>query len=154
MKTKILILALLVLVTVVFLFAPYKLYTSAWPVITPNCSSSIAKEFPYVFDWDWMYVSFVFIFLPILLAIEIFFSKNLSSKKWKVIFVIQGIAGILTTYGMYFLMTFYLIESDVRLTPIFYISLLFVLASGVGSILMGVGKINNLVMRTVGTSRP
>lgn len=151
MKIKTVILVALALITVVFLFTPYKFYTAVLFWITPNCSSNIAENFSYFFDGGFI---FAFIFLPIVLALEILFSKNLSSRKWRTIFAFQGIVGILATCGMYFLMEFDLFESDVRLTPIFYISLLFVLTSSIGSVLMSIGRINNFVITRILTSRP
>jgi hypothetical protein len=63
-------------------------------------------------------------------------------------------AGILATYIMFWSMVFSILESNVRLTPIFYMSLLFVTASSLGSILMSVGKINNSVIRKITTRQP
>jgi hypothetical protein len=78
--------------------------------------------------------------------------RNLSPKKWRIIFTLQGIAGILATYAMYWLMTFYLFETDVRLTPVFYISLLFMIISSICSILLSIGKINGLITQMVKNS--
>ncbi|MFA5238129.1 MAG: hypothetical protein WC476_00280 [Phycisphaerae bacterium] len=81
MKTKLLILTLLVFITIVLLFTPYKFYTLSWPIITPNCSSNIAEELSQLFEGDWLSIPFVFIFLPLALLLEIFFFEKPVPKK-------------------------------------------------------------------------
>ncbi|MCK4401807.1 hypothetical protein KAW08_05850 [bacterium] len=148
MKTKIAVLTFLVLVSVIFLLIPYKFYDSHFLGFTPNCSSTIAEEFSGLFDGNWLRaVAFVFVFFPIVLTLEILFSKDLSSKKWKIILVVQGLAGVLATYAIYWIMTFPLFETNIKLTPICYLSLIWVGIFSFSSILFAIPKINVWIMK-------
>ncbi len=134
----------------VCLFAPYKYYTSIFiGVTTPNCSTTIAEQLLS----GGIDVFFIFLFLPILVLAEVFYLKDISSKWRKFIFVIQGIGGVFGTYMMFWIMTFYLLEANIRLTPIFYLSLAIVIVSSLASLLLVVPKINSQIKKHI-TSAP
>ena len=149
MKIRITILVFLALVSGIFFLVPYKFYDSVFlNGTTPNCSSTIAEEFSGLFVGDLLgAVVFLFVFFPVILASEILFSKNLSSRKWKNILVVQGGSGVLATYGMFWIMTFYFLEHNIRLTPIFYLSLIWIGIFSIFSILLCIRKINVWIIR-------
>ncbi len=148
MKT---ILTLLMLgLILVLIFTPYKYYDSV-PIfggeIIRDCFSTIAEEIENICAISWINMVFIFITFPLVLLLEILLLRSISSKKWKYILIVQGIIGIVATAYMWFLMTFSLFQSNVRLTFVFYFSVLLVGGSSVSSILFGMSKFKSWIQK-------
>ena len=145
MKKSIIVLISIAIVAVL-IFPPYKIYTSIFFAATPDVKATIFGEITDIFsDGRWLHLPFLFILFPSVLILQIR-NSGLTSRKKK-IFIAEGITALLATYAMYYMMTWYFLESDIVLTFVFYLSLLWVLLGATASIFLAREKIYDEINR-------
>ncbi len=148
MRRKLTMLLILSVITFLLCFFPYKHYISISFGPPIPASSTIAEEMLGLSGVYWKAcLPYLVIFLPIIVSAEILFANGVSLKKGRIIFSLQGIVGLLATYEMYRDMTFNFFERDIKLTPIFYLSLIWVCSFSLACILIGVPGINNYLTK-------
>lgn len=87
------------------------------------------------------------VFFPVLLVSEILLAPKISSPVWRIILVLQGLLGFYLLPMVFFWMTF---EFWFEPTPVFYVFEAWVIGSCILSILAGLPKLNQLVLRARG----
>jgi len=143
---KIILVLVSIAIVAVLIFSPYKIYTSIFFEATPNVKATIFEKIIVIFsDGMWLNLPFLFILFPSVLILQIRYS-DLTSRKKK-IFIAEGITTLLATYVMYYMMTWYFLQSDIVLTWVFYMSLLWVFIGAVTSIFLAREKVYDEVKR-------
>jgi len=135
-KTVLIFLSLVISGLIIIL--PYK--ASVALLFGATYHAAIYEEIASIFKLGlWTKVSFLFVLLPLLLLIQIR-QPTLRVYK-KVLFFLEGIMALLAALVMYVSMSFNLFDVDVILTPIFYLSLSWVILGALTAILLTKKKI-------------
>jgi hypothetical protein len=149
-KRKCLISLVIIIGSISLLLAllPYKSYTgSSFGGIGNPGTRSILDHIRGAFVGTYVDFAFVSILFPLVILLEVA-SFGGYSRIWR-FFAIQGVLLLCAGLEMYWSMTFYFLESGVRLLPTFYLALSWVGLSAILSCLLIVPAVRNIINRLV-----
>ena len=130
---KTIILSSALVISALIISLPYKESKAIMLGVTIHWA--IYKDIAALFTLGlWTHIAVLFVLLPPLLLIEV----GQTPLRWykKLLFLFEGIFAFLAALLIYFMMSFELFEAGVILTPIFYLSLAWVIFGGIAAIVL------------------